>query len=759
MHAVDKSTRLAAKSDPGVAQQHSHEAADSKPKHAKTSLLWTHNQADVRGSTNILETKGALPTTYWARELEVEREDWNTYLRGNLAVHGQFMGVSCLWWTTFCCLKNKLGGTEEVDVERGGEQKSEHVRKAIFHMRTLSPADRICVAWIFLMGFVDLLYTAFLMPVLIVFPTNNTMYNWGSAVNLVLGGLFYWIDIFMRFRMGFCVVYNLKRELIMDGGLIAHFYIRHNTFTGDFLAAIPAIAELVWVCLPGDHYGLALHIILLLRLFRMKRVFLLIKSMLTMVLTGQYSRKIFRGLSVGHIFMLMLMYITMWLLNLMGCSWIWLAGIEGKENSWMQSIGNELDIAEKTPARQWVAGVYFAVMLITTTGLGDIKPCTPAEEILGSAQMLLGVFLFGLIISTSQEILSMLSDNARRMGPLRDKLQWVELWLKRRHLSSKLSRRVRAYYTEIWANHKDLHHDSFYDELPASVRTEVALEITDQVFEESSLLSVLHDRARRSLCERLKPYSLPAGHDACQEGDDCDTLWMLTEGEMVAIRREKKEEYLVAPDLVGEIAVLTDCLPELKTRPATWQAVAPCTLWTMQVKDLDTVVDLYPDLAPVLQEAFHQHLKNQAKRTPGKAWDHVLKRYEELPERERPFAGPEHKPHLSDDEDGRSDTQPAARMGSSNRDSHTYRHKDAHLDHGYQLSESSQDSPRAEKNKTKANSKFAKQGKKTKYMSAEQRDAGAHSAPSAAQEMQHDHPQYDDTCMKDSNNKHAFVKQ
>ena len=38
------------------------------------------------------------------------------------------------------------------------------------------------------MGFVDLVYTAFLMPVLIVFPTNNTMYYWGSAVNLVLGG-------------------------------------------------------------------------------------------------------------------------------------------------------------------------------------------------------------------------------------------------------------------------------------------------------------------------------------------------------------------------------------------------------------------------------------------------------------------------------------------------------------------------------------------------------------------------------------------
>ena len=63
------------------------------------------------------------------------------------------------------------------------------------------------------------------------------------------------------------------------------------------------------------------------------------QGMLTMTLTGQYSRKLFRGLSVGHVFMLMLTYITFWLLNLLGCSWVWLAGVEGKENSWMQSIG------------------------------------------------------------------------------------------------------------------------------------------------------------------------------------------------------------------------------------------------------------------------------------------------------------------------------------------------------------------------------------------------------------------------------------
>ncbi len=38
----------------------------------------------------------------------------------------------------------------------------------------------------------------------------------------------------------------------MDGGLIAHFYMRHNTFTGDFLAAVPSIAE---VYFSAEHHS------------------------------------------------------------------------------------------------------------------------------------------------------------------------------------------------------------------------------------------------------------------------------------------------------------------------------------------------------------------------------------------------------------------------------------------------------------------------------------------------------------------------
>ena len=68
----------------------------------------------------------------------------------------------------------------------------------------------------------------------------------------------------------------------------------------------------------------------------------------------------------------------------------------------VHGTGTGTNISEKTPARQWVGAVYFAVMLLTTTGLGDTEPATPAEEILASIQMMMGLFVFGLIISVSQ---------------------------------------------------------------------------------------------------------------------------------------------------------------------------------------------------------------------------------------------------------------------------------------------------------------------------------------------------------------------
>lgn len=159
---------------------------------------------------------------------------------------------------------------------------------------------------------------------------NPTPQSWSSHgfklspyVQPAAAGTVYWLDIVMGFSTGFVVIYNLRRKVVTEPRLVAEYYMWHSTFFADLLAALPLIAEVggqhrhlshgwehasawstglmnhlddstaTWqqreklqpltsychvmaqiICLPIPHQsgGLALHIILLLRLFRMWRV-------------------------------------------------------------------------------------------------------------------------------------------------------------------------------------------------------------------------------------------------------------------------------------------------------------------------------------------------------------------------------------------------------------------------------------------------------------------------------------------------------
>lgn len=46
----------------------------------------------------------------------------------------------------------------------------------------------------------------------------------------------------------------------------------------------------------------------------------------------------------------------------------------------------------------------------------------------------------------------------------------------------------------------------------------------------SFFVQVLDDECKRLLIARLKPCSIPAGHDLCREGMDADCLWIIEEG-------------------------------------------------------------------------------------------------------------------------------------------------------------------------------------------------------------------------------------
>ena len=46
-------------------------------------------------------------------------------------------------------------------------------------------------------------------------------------------------------------------------------------------------------------------------------------------------------------------------------------------------IADGEDLTDATPARQWLAAVFFTLTTITTIGYGDITPASAAEEVCG----------------------------------------------------------------------------------------------------------------------------------------------------------------------------------------------------------------------------------------------------------------------------------------------------------------------------------------------------------------------------------------
>ena len=54
------------------------------------------------------------------------------------------------------------------------------------------------------------------------------------------------------------------------------------------------------------------------------------------------------------------------------------------------------------------------------------------------------------VLHHGRQLIKFLSVEARRAGKLRKKLARVEMWTGQRRISQTITRRIRAYYAEVW---------------------------------------------------------------------------------------------------------------------------------------------------------------------------------------------------------------------------------------------------------------------------------------------------------------------
>ena len=248
--------------------------------------------------------------------------------------------------------------------------------------------------------------------------------------------------------------------------------------------------------------------------------------------------------------------------------WWFLAELEGLENSWAGQTTLSVDLLTADDVARYVASVYFATTLLTTTGFGDIAPYTPAEQVVAVLYMAGSLFYFGYIVNVVGTLLGMVSAKARSAAAVRAKLEDVEMWMSERRIPQELQDRVRRYFFEVWAPHRGAVADDagYFQELPVSLRGEIVARLAGDTIRDSRMLRTLSPEVRAHLASVAVPRRLVAGHDLYEEGDDADRFWVLQDGELAVIRGIQETGRVVAPAIVGQAAVFSEWVEDCKER-------------------------------------------------------------------------------------------------------------------------------------------------------------------------------------------------
>jgi hypothetical protein len=352
----------------------------------------------------------------------------------------------------------------------------------------IHPLSRLRRTWDMFM-FSLLTYCAITVPYRVGFEVIAT----GSMLAIeTLVDVFFIVDIFVRFRMGYTIdSEHLDSRIEMRPPKIACAYLK-SWFLIDVLSGFPTqLVTLIFLEEQASSGTSATRLPRLLRLPRLVRMMRLMKLLRVMRFFRSETSGVLKwlgaslGMPPGTMRAVRLMTVIVVVAHTVACSWFFCHSIgalddsgcdpnEGCEPafSWWDNYcgrqafaidmglnrqqlmwtGQELAAAGysqppmcEDKGLQYVVSLYWAVTTLTTMGYGDIGSQQPWEYAFSVVVMLMGVSCYAYIASNISIVLSSLDQEKTEM---RDHLEKLEHFMFHKRLTRNLRRRLRAYFNE-----------------------------------------------------------------------------------------------------------------------------------------------------------------------------------------------------------------------------------------------------------------------------------------------------------------------
>jgi len=521
-------------------------------------------------------------------------------------------------------------GTTEFQWKHFLSKRKPGSRRSIFFLPLADPYSIPAKTWMAFMLAVDLIYTAFVVPVSVAFCTDRFAISATDACTQVdiVGGAIYLANFILMFQCGIVVVHRHMKIVIMDGLDVAQAYFFSWRCVLDIISFLPFIYLLI-ILGQQPQRSITTHwvqLVSLVRLLRMLRMLSISKMVSVDSASGRYKQLPVIGgfLSVPIMYLLLLVYILAVLINLEACILILSAYLHPRDMTVFWDAIEWEDVWSSSQAYQWYAAMYWAITTSTSTGYGDITPQNRTEKVLSNCMMILGMISFGLLIGAFGNLLTRASATAHALYTQRKKIHEVDDWLRKRGLSldSKLQSEIEAYFFEYWSPKRSGPGPeiSILADLPSSLRAAATERIALPFLRLAPPLGGLPDRIQRAIARLLRPVEFFPGQDICVQGHEVSRMWVCESGLIVAMQhggeqvqsdeeaRQQQEMHkqgiglppapvrlVHVPCLLAE-SVILDEIEMCKTHLWTYRALAQVQAWELHIKDLWSLLRMFPEI-------------------------------------------------------------------------------------------------------------------------------------------------------------------
>lgn len=249
---------------------------------------------------------------------------------------------------------------------------------------------------------------------------------------------------------------------------------------------------------------------------------------------------------------------------------------------------------------------------LTTVGYGDISAKTPVQMIYAAITQLVGVGVFGYVLSNVASLLSRL-DAAREHHM--DNLDQIETFMSSYRIPVHVRSKVRSYYHYVWKEHKGRMDRSLIDRLPHKLQSELNFSINQTVIEKVAFLNTASRDLLEDIMLALDHVVFVPGEKLFKAGDHGDCLYMIHAGEVEILTAEGSHIATLKEGAVfGEMALISD-----GPRTATAKAVTYCDLYALPKEKFNHIIDSYPDFKSHMNEVMSKRQSKPAKAIVPKA--------------------------------------------------------------------------------------------------------------------------------------------